>query len=763
MKKVFIKYNPYNLETELTVDGKKLAQNSNIGERILPGSRLQEWVEDLPKILIDEYNDTDFDVVFHGTLLDFEDLTEVFTQAFERGELTAKLDRIPAKETSDKEVLIDEVFKEIQEGPFDELRDVEIISAFQHAKSSDFEVCVVATMSAGKSTLINSMLGTKLMPSKQEACTAIITRIKDTEGNDTWQAEVYSKDNRLIETHENLTYSTMERLNSDENVSVIKTAGNIPFVSSEDVSLVLIDTPGPNNSRDPEHKRVQSEFLNKSSKSLVLYIMTSTFGSDDDNALLQRVADSMKVGGKQSKDRFLFVINKMDDRRKEDGDTTQTLDRVRAYLKGHGITNPNLFPAAALPALNIRLMQSGAEVDEDTMDETAMKVRKLNRNESLHFENYASLPASIRGDIKMKLADAKNNGDADAEALIHTGVVSIEAAIRQYVQKYAKTAKIKNIVDTFMHKLDEVGCFEKTKQELAKNREDGERIARQIEAIRKKVDDVKSAQQFRDAVDDAVIKVSDDAKEIIDSIVQKYQAKIRQKIDELRGQELDMDEVTDEVSLLECYAKKLEPVFQAELDELIRENLVKTSNALLQAYKKKLASLTSEIAPNDLAGISINPLKLMGGTIPTADGFSITKLVQSKEVENGKEWVENTNKKWYKPWTWFQEKGYYRTRYKTVEYVLASDLAQEFFAPIKENVVNNGELAQKHAIKQSNRIVASFNKEFERLDGVLKQKLSELESYATEKTQAEERIKETEKRLAWLEVIKNRVASILEI
>ena len=763
MKKVFIKYNPYNLETELTVDGKKLAQNSQIGERILPGSRLQEWVEDLPRILIDEYNDTDFDVVFHGTILDFEDLTEVFTQAFERGELTAKLDRIPAKETSDKEILIDEVFKEIQEGPFDELRDVEIISAFQHAKSSDFEVCVVATMSAGKSTLINSMLGTKLMPSKQEACTAIITRIKDTEGNDTWQAEVYSKDNRLIETHENLTYATMERLNGDENVSVIKTAGNIPFVSSEDVSLVLIDTPGPNNSRDPEHKKVQSEFLNKSSKSLVLYIMEGTFGSDDDNALLQRVADSMKVGGKQSKDRFIFVVNKMDDRRKEDGDTTQTLDRIRAYLKGHGITNPNLFPAAALPALNIRLMQSGAEVDEDTMDETEMKVRKLNRNETLHFENYASLPASIRGDIKMKLADAKGNGDADAEALIHTGVVSIEAAIRQYVQKYAKTAKIKNIVDTFMHKLDEVGCFEKTKQELAKNREDGERIARQIEAIRKKVDDVKSAQQFRDAVDDAVIKVSDDAKDIIDSIVQKYQAKIRKKIDELRGQELDMDEVMDEVNRLERYAKKLEPDFQADLDELIRENLVKTSNALLQEYKKKLASLTSEIDPNALAGISIDPLKLMGGTVPTADDFSVTKLVQFKEVEDGKEWVENTNKKWYKPWTWFQEKGYYKTKYKTVKYVPASELAQEFFAPIKETVVNNGELAQKHAIKQSNRIVASFNKEFERLDGVLKQKLSELESYATDKTKAEERIKETERRLAWLEVIKNRVASILEI
>lgn len=764
VKRVFIKYNPYNLETELTVDEKKPAQNSQIGERILPGSRLQEWVEDLPQILIEEYNDTNFDVVFHGTLLDFEDLKDAFTQAFNRGELTATLDRIPAKETSDKEILIDEVFKEIQEGPFDELRDTEIISAFQHEKSSDFEVCVVATMSAGKSTLINAMLGTKLMPSKQEACTAIITKIKDNKNNDSWQAEVYNKDNCLIKTHENLTYPTMERLNNDKDVSVIKATGNIPFVSSEDVSLVLIDTPGPNNSRDPEHKKVQSDFLSKSSKSLVLYIMEGTFGSDDDNALLQRIADSMKVGGKQSKDRFIFVVNKMDDRRKEDGDTEQTLNRVRDYLfKKHGIANPNLFPAAALPALNIRLMQNGTELDDDTMDETEMKVRKLNRNEHLHFENYATLPASICGDIKIKLDNAKSNNDANAEALVHTGIVSIEAAIRQYVQKYAKTAKIKNIVDTFMHKLDEVGCFEKTKQELAKNHEDSERIALQIETIRKKIDDVKSAQNFRVAVDNAVIGVSDDAKEIIDNIVQKYQAKIRQKIDDLRGQELDMDDVMNEVYRLELYAKSLEPNFQADLDELIRENLIKTSKALLQEYKKKLESLTSEVDSDALAGISIDPIKLMEGTVPTADTFSVTNLIQSKEVTNGREWVENTNKKWYKPWTWFQEKGYYKTKYKTVHYVPASDLAQEFFAPIKETVINNGELAQKYVIRQSNRIAASFNKEFERLDDMLKQKLSELESYATDKSQAEKRIKETEKRLKWLEGIQKQVASILEI
>lgn len=765
MKKVFIKYNPYKLETEVTVDGKKLAQNSKLGEKIVPGTRLQEWVEELPQILIDEYNDTDFDVVFHGTLLDFEDLTEVFTHAYEKGELTAKLDRKPAKETADKEALIEQVFAEIQEGPFEELRDVEIISAFQHAKSSDFEVCVVATMSAGKSTLINSMLRSKLMPSKQEPCTAIITRIKDvTDGAHTWQAEVYDKDNRMIESHEELTYETMSRLNYDDKVSVIKVNGDIPFVSAEDVSLVLIDTPGPNNSRDPEHKKVQSEFLSKSSKSLVLYIMEGTFGSDDDNALLQRVVDSMKVGGKQSKDRFIFVVNKMDDRKKEDGDIEQTLDRIRAYLKKHGINNPNLFPAAALPALNIRLIENGVEVDEDTIDDTELKVRKLNRNETLHFENYASLPSSIRGQINESLSVAKDAGDANAEALIHTGVVSIEAAIRQYVQKYAKTAKIRNIVDTFMHKLEEVGCFEETKKELAENRDESERIVAHIENIRKNVDDVKSAKKFKDAVDDAVLKVNDDARDVIEDIVKKYKDRIIQRIDKVRGEELDIDEAEDEVSRLAKFAKKLEPDFQTELDELLRENLINTSNALLEEYKKKLASLTEELDKTGITGITIDPLKLIGGSVTNVgDDFSIKKLVQSKEVEDGEEWVENTDKKWYKPWTWFQEKGYYRTKYKTVKYVDASELAQEFLTPVQEIVYENGDNAKSYALKQSNRIAADFNKEFKRLDDVLKRKLKELENYATDKEKAEERIKETEQKLKWLEEIKAKVESILEV
>ena len=766
MKKVFIKYNPYKLETEFKVDGKQLARNSVIGDKISSGSRLQEWVEELPELLHEECNDEEFDITFHGTLLDYEDLNEVFTKAEKSGILTFKLERIPAKETKDKEQLIDNIFEKIKQGPFEELRDAEIINAFEHAKSSDFEVCVVATMSAGKSTLINAMLGDKLMPSKQEACTAIITKIKDNDDETgAWQCEVYDKDNHLTETHGNLSYDTMVRLNSDENVSVIKAYGNIPFVSSEDVSLVLIDTPGPNNSRDPEHKRIQSEFLKKSSKSLVLYIMEGTFGSDDDNALLKRVAESMKVGGKQSKDRFIFVVNKMDDRRQEDGDTSQTLERICTYLKKHGISNPNLFPAAALPALNIRQLQNQAELDEDTVDETDMKIRKFTRkgNDTLHFENYAPLPSSIRSEIIAELSEAKQKSDAETEALIHTGIISVEAAIRQYVQKYAKTAKIKNIVDTFIHKLEEVGCLEATKQELAKNREYGEQIAQQIANIRNKIDSTNSAKAFKNAVDDAVIQTYDKSLDAIENISVKYQEQITEKIGSLKKQKLNLDEVEYELKQLERFAKALEPEFQSELDELISENLINTGNVLLEQYKKKLESLTEEIDFNSISGIKIDPLKLMSGSVVKADSYSFERLIKKSKVEDGEEWVANTKKKWYKPWTWFQEKGYWRKKYKTVEYVQGDQLAQDFLAPLQENFYGNADNAKKYVNKQSNKIAKMFEKEFARLDNILKDKLSELEAYASEKDKAEELIKETEAKLNWLDEIKKEVNSILDI
>ena len=488
MKNVSISYNPYKLTTHITVDEMELAENSELRERSADGNRLQEWVEDLPDMLLKEFNDNKFAVSFHGTIMDYEDLKEVLDEAQEQHKFWYHLKWEKAQEAADKEKLIDEVFREIQNGPFEELKSDEIKTAFQNAKSNDFEVCVVATMSAGKSTLINAMLGKELMPSKAGACTAMITRIKDVDRlKDSFRAEVYRK-GRISESYEKLNYSTMERLNEDDTVDEVRVYGNMPFVSSDELSLVLVDTPGPNNARDDSHEEVQQNALGKSSKALVLYIMTNEYGTDDDEITLRRVANTMSVGGKQSKDRFLFVVNKMDSRNKNDGSTEETLDQVREYLKAQGINNPNLFPVAALPALNIRRMEK-EKVDEDIEEETEYLIRKLNRNEQLHLEKYASLPGNEKEDIEEQLKEIRKEWkekvgekyENPQEALIHTGIISIEAAIRQYVEKYAKTARIKNLVDTFAHVMEELDYNEKAKIQLERYQEKRDEISRKIE------------------------------------------------------------------------------------------------------------------------------------------------------------------------------------------------------------------------------------------------------------------------------------------
>lgn len=767
MKKVFIKYNPYKLETGIVVDGRDLAQNSELAEKIVGDSRLQDWVEELPRILFNEYNDKVFEITFYGTSPDYDDLYYVSKKACEEDDMEITINRIDAEGIADKENSINTIFKKIQQGPFEELRSQSILKTFEQAQSSELEVCVVATMSAGKSTLINAMLGTKLMPSKEEACTAIITKIKDCSQKDVpFRAEVYNKDGKLLVNHKDLTYDTMVKLNDDKNVSTIEIFGNIPFASSTNMSLTLVDTPGPNSSNNPQHKKVQSEFLNGSSKALVLYIITGEFGTNDDNELLERITESMRVNGKQSKDRFIFVVNKLDNRTEDDGEMEPTLNGIRIYLKKHGIVNPNLFPISALSALNIRKMSNGENVSERMKKDTNNKIDLLNSEEILHLEKYANIPLSIRKGIDKQLKDTKakwrgKENENPEEALIHTGVLSLEAAIQLYMQKYARTAKIRRLVETFKPKLNDIVNLGELEKDILKNQDQKGNIKAQIIAIRKKQASAEDAKKFTETVGAIVKRVTDSSKAAVDAIVFKFQEKVTKSILEFSGKkDLSVEQADGEIKKLEKFAMDLAADFEVSLDELIKKNLITTIEGLVESYKKKIASLTDEITQNNLAGIKIDPMSFMGGSF-TVSNF--TAKIEDKNVKDREEWVKNTDKKWYKPWTWAQESGYYRDIYKTVKYVNGDSMAREFFTPVQKGLIQNGDAALKYSETQSSQIVNIAKTEIKMLDEVLKKKLDELESYTTDEKKVEERLKELEKKQAWAKDIVKSVESILEI
>lgn len=758
MKRVFIKYNPYQVTTEITIDDQPLKKNSKLN---VPDQRLQEWVDDLPDILFEECSTKDFEITFQGTVLDYEDVAAAAEDAKAKG-INISLKHIPAKEVKDKEQAIAEIFADIQKGPFEELKQPDVIRAFEMAKSSDFEVNVVATMSAGKSTLINALLGQKLMPAKQEACTATITEIKDND-SEHFTAKVYDKEGKLIETQPELTYEVMEQLNSNPLVSKIRAEGNIPFVTSEDVSLVLVDTPGPNNSRDPEHKAATYRMLSESSKTVVLYIMNATqLAVDDDNNLLKYVAESMKVGGKQSRDRFIFVVNKLDDFKKGEDSIDAALKKVKDYLADNGIENPNIYPASALTALNIRtILAESDDDDDDDVYEAKGKVRKFNRNEEMFFENYVPLPASARGIISNRLAKAVEDKDDKEQALIHSGVVPVEEAIRMYVLKYAKTAKIKNIVDTFIKKLESAKSFELTKEEISSNEKERDEIVSQIDAINAKLSSGEEAKKFKKKIES--INFDGEITKLANNIIKDAQQEITKR---LRNPEkkISVDEAERICTEFAKFADGLQARVQVELEKLIDTNLEANKNELLKQYREKLAELQKDIPVGD---IKLDPFEIMKGEIPSNTDV-ISDSTETEEVVVGQErdeYIKNYDKKWYKPWTWFQEKGHwtYKDIIEEQQYVDGKKLAEKFFAPIQEKLYENSASAQEYAKTEVERIKKDFALKFEALDKVLAEKLAELKACATDKDEAQKKLDEAQHRLEWLDAIYSRVNAILEI
>lgn len=765
MKEMLIKYNPYRLETTILVDGDAPQQKSKLN---FADRRLQEWIEELPEIIFEEYRTRQFKITFHGTVLDYEDIESMKNEAKKDG-FNIELEHIPAKEVADKENSISEIFDEIQRGPFAELKQPDVVKAFNMAKSSDFEVNVVATMSAGKSTLINSLLRQKLMPAKQEACTATITEIKDTDG-DCFVAKVYNANGELIQTYPELTFEIMEQLNGDPNVSKIRAEGNIPFVESEDVSLVLVDTPGPNNSRDPEHKAATYRMLSESSKAVVLYILNATqLAVNDDYNLLSHVADSMRVGGKQSRDRFIFVVNKLDEFKQGEDSVDAALNKVRDYLKDNGIENPNVYPASALTALEIRtLLTEGNNKFDYAVGMANLKVQMFNEVEEMHFETKAPLTPSVRGQLEMRLSEARNNGDAKGEALIHCGIVPIEMAIQMYVQKYAKTAKIRNIVDTFSKRLESAKSFETTKKEIAENQDKHKEILANIEKIERKLASGEEAKSFKARIDK--INYDSEIKKLANEIVKSAQKKITEQLASAENR-MDKKEAKQVCEQFARFTENLRAEIQVKLEELITNHVTKNANDLLEEYRKKIAELAQDV---NIGGIAIDPFEIMKGSI---EGLSDINVIMSEAEKTEKNWEVVGNHKEYKEVfglrRWLNEKigTSFNVDYDLVDdydwvehsYIDGTVLAQRFFAPVQEGLYEYSNAAVAYAKSQTENVKNGFKKKFEELNKVLAQKLDELKAFTKDSEDVAAKIKKAQDNLKWLEDIQVKTKAILDI
>lgn len=848
MTQIYVKYNPYRLETQILVNGREIEKDSTLF-KVVKGKRLQEWVGDFPQMLRNELNSVDFAIEFCGMDLDWDDFEDAFSHAKESGEIkNLDLKFIEGKSDEDINDKIVAVFKDLQEGPVADFRDPKLVKAFENINNSVFPINVIATMSSGKSTLINALLGKRLMPSKNEACTATITKILDNDGEG-FEAVAYNQEDEILREVPELTYDIMNELNENTDVHRIEAKGNIPFLDAKSTALMLLDTPGPNNSQNQAHKNTTYRAINNDSNNLILYVLNGTqLSTNDDASLLSYVADQIKKGGKQVRDRFLFVINKMDGFNPEEEDIGKAIKAAKRYLASYGIENPQIFPCSAYTALNIRTYLGDIDIDKLTRSEerklpsaardTLPMIDKFIEYESMHLEQYSTLSPSANRELDYKLKEAEKRGDSKAQALIHCGICSIEAAITAYVKKYAKTKKIKDLVETFQEVLESTQVLAKAKTQIATDEEIAKACAERAAIVKAKIADGKEAVVFKERIEalDPMGAIENKAEALKAETVRKTR-----RIFEAYGDVItNREEAKRLVSQFTIMSSDHIAELTSELESVINQEVVETGEHILTEYQEKLAKIDEDAigleldfdtvdlikgtlnsmreditawCSGDFAAETVEEVgkvsyeereyyekvgqeeeKVVAGTEKVKVGTKKVKVGSHRE-KTGTRTVKNKDRKWYKPWTLFQDKYYEEDVYETVDdygdedvyetilkyktvmkdiyekhteqierfSVEITDIQAGLVRKLKMKLDEGIEDALSYAEEQIEGMKVQFTELFEDLDDIIQQKYTELEQCAKDQKTKEIELEKNRKLLRWIEACKEEIEEILNI
>lgn len=654
MTQIYVKYNPYRLETILKVNGKPLEHDSTLSKSI-NGKRLQEWIGILPKLLREELNSVDLSIEFYGMKLDWDDFEESFRRAKNDGiirELELKFTEGKSDEDINEKII--NVFNDLKDGPVDDFRDKKLIKIFNNVNNEIFPINVIATMSSGKSTLINSLLSRKLMPYKNEACTAVITEILDND-MDNFKACVYDAEGNLLKEIPSLTYEVMDELNEDEKVSRICAEGNIPFLDSNNTALQLVDTPGPNNAQNQNHKNITYSAINSESNNLILYVLNGTqLSTNDDDNLLSYVSDQIKKGGKQARDRFLFVINKMDSFNPEEESIEKAVQSAKKYLSAHGIDDPQIFPCSARTALHIRTLFNDIDLSTLTMVEfgklpsaakdTYASIEKFNGFEDMHLERYSTLSPSAQNELDYRLKKAEESGDLKEQALIHCGIYSIEAAITAYVKKYARTKKVKDLVESFIEILNSNQVLAKAKDTIAVNEAAAKACAERAKAVKEKIADGAEAAEFKAKIDklDPMPFIEVKAAALTDSAEVKTT-----RIFSSYGQTIDnRSEALRLVNSFTVLSSDIIAEMSVELENVIKSQIIDIGEKYLEEYQEKLTKIDESAGNLELDFSTADLVKgAMSKMRETAAAWCSGDFADSTIEDLGEETIEE--KKYY--------------------------------------------------------------------------------------------------------------------
>lgn len=758
MTKFDLIYNPFTKEKKFSVNERQDSFEECWGTG---KKELSEWVNVFFEKLYKKYNDSEMEISFKGIIRDYEFLEDA-KNVYEKNNSSVKIKLIDkdCSNTTEKLGQLKELFEKMQkETPFEQLKSDELKQLFERIVSSEFEMAVVGTMSSGKSTLINAMLGRELLPARNEATTATLAKIHDIDGATNFTGKSLDKDHKELVSCDPLTLKNMNTLNGNPETSVIEIYGDILGIESKDLQLVLTDTPGPNNSRTDEHKEHTYSLLQADYKPMILYVLNGTQPeTTDDNSLLNDVAKAMNSGDRQAQERFIFVLNKADefDPAKEQ-DVPKKVSDVRNYLEKHNIHNPRIFPAASRMAKVIRQYQNNQPLTETEQDDILPKYKTFIKREWKHFSNFSPLSVNSKTIQDKMIADAQEKDDEYAEALVYTGIPAIELAISEYLMKYALPAKITEGVYSFKEKIDNLGVEAAEKERLKGNKAAVEQLTETL----KKIEDVLSKGDKADAVRKKIdeLSVQSNLKTSFEKVRSNLMGEFTQKTQKMQNSRIHRDTAEAYIDSLKTFLPELETKFRIDIQGALNKVLKIQAQEAVEEYKKYLEDLIGSVS------YDIPPAAIIGDL---ASSISVTSTLDSyshiEDIKVGSHQELNKNKKWYKPWTWFEEKYHTVDDYEKQEFVNFSEyLEGEVLSNLEESVDSTRNAAFDWAIEEEKKFKKFFKGQLVKLDEAIQEKLSEKKQTLEDKSKFEDSIKENERNLKWISSFKSELDSLLAI
>lgn len=289
------------------------------------------------------------------------------------------------------------------------------------AKRRIKKILFTANMSAGKSTLINALVGKRVNKSQNDTCTTKLHYIFNKPLEDGFVAE----DDNIFKLDADYLALMTDDVSNRNNLIKVGTYFRSPFLSKH--KLCFVDTPGVNSSLDESHRQITEDALAHEDDYMLVYVINGeSIGTDDERKYMDYLAS---VVGNAS---IAFVVNKIDRFKKGEDSIADSLQKIRDDVHKAGFKNAMVLPVSANAGLLAKLQLAGDSLSEDDIDELDVLERKFRREEYNLLQFY---PFDVQEKCKT-IAETlyPNCAKKSVQLLLNCGILGIEQMLMLWLE-----------------------------------------------------------------------------------------------------------------------------------------------------------------------------------------------------------------------------------------------------------------------------------------------------------------------------------------